>query len=74
MCCTFLWFYDTENICVAVLCWQATFGDPRAGAAWEEYIGHIERARRAAGTGIMFDIHGVAGHDEDWIEVSVRPK
>ena len=38
---------------------QATFGDPIAGKAWEDFQRYIENARKAiGGPGVLFDIHG----------------
>jgi len=37
---------------------EAAQGDPRAEAAWREYHGFIEEAKRREGVGLVIDLHG----------------
>ncbi|CAH1799620.1 unnamed protein product [Owenia fusiformis] len=47
---------------------EATFDEPDAVTAWDEFHAFIDRAKASVGTGLFIDVHG-HGHPEPWIEL-----
>ncbi|KAM4694229.1 uncharacterized protein O3C94_004664 [Discoglossus pictus] len=47
---------------------EATFGNPEAEQAWDEFMDFTEMAKSNMSKGLLIDIHGQA-HPEQWIEL-----